>query len=189
MTYRELPDGQCEHDALDQMLVDANESISVPLGLENRVTRAIGRSIAIRRVAAASSVALVALVASVLVQTLAGPANQIQPGGPQAGTNEGLTLSPDDIMPSVPVAHRTAIVYSNPDSKYFAQAIPTTKPNVTIVRLYRDLTPTRETEPALDNAGEDARDENTENIDQSADNPGAAGPSSESNETIIRSEV
>ena len=188
------------HDAFDQMLVEANQSISAPRGLEKNVSRAIGRLIAIRRVAGVGSIATIVLVASVLVQSLSGPASQVQPGSQQARTNDGLIPSPDDITPSAPIVHRTAIVYSKPDSKFFARAIHTSKPNVTFVRLYRDLTPTHAIEPASDDAGEDARDENAENIDQNTDpnanqsidqidKPGAAGPGREYNETIIRSEA
>ena len=202
MTHRgyqyghETHDANDAHNALDQMLVEANESISSPSRLEKNVSRAIGRSIAIRRVGAVSSVAMIVLIASVIVQTLPGPASQVQPGGPRAGMDDMVTPSPEGIVQSVPVAHRTAIVYGEPGSKFFARAIPTSKPNVTIVRIYRDLTPAREVVPAPDEAGEGSRDENNENTENRPDKspdqidlPESAGPGGEFNETIIRSEA
>jgi hypothetical protein len=175
-------------DALDRALAEANRSIAVPSRLEANVSRAIGRSITMRRIGAGSGLALLVLVAGITVQAVLGPSTT-----PDANTPDEIIAAtgpngqaPESIDANAPGAHTPiqtapAIVYNTPDSNYFVQTIPTSKPNVSIVRLYRDFTK-HDTPKPIDPSDRPVGDqipEKTREINDPSQLPGTAGPSAQ----------
>ena len=155
-------------ELLDAQLARANRSIAPPPDLESKVARAIGRTIVRRRVGVAGGVLVLAIASGGVLRTLIGP---VSPTVPSKLAIDDAGIAP---IPGLdhPAARRAATVRFKPDSGYFAREIPSSRANVSIIRVYRDLAAPAKTQ-------EEEPDES----------PDAASPSSQLTPLIQRSET
>jgi hypothetical protein len=136
-----------DHD-LDRLLAEAGEQIQAPPGLQQRVKGEIDRSIRRSRVLGGSVVGAMVLVAAVLGGGWPPSAPSNTSPGPGGTFAEGQV---DPTTPSRGPVEATfgsapgAVVRMN-DPTVFAAPVRSSRPNVTIVRVYRD-TPAEEPSP------------------------------------------
>ena len=155
-------------ELLDAQLTRANRSIAPPPDLESRISRTIGRTIVRRRIGVAGGVLVVVIASGGVLRTLIGPASPTAPSK--------LAIGDADIAPSPgpdrPAARGAATVRFAPDSGYFAREIPTSHPNVSMVRVYRNLAVPMKAEE-----------------EEPGDSPDAASPGSQLTPLIQRSDA
>lgn len=126
---------------LERRMRDADRSIEAPPFLVERIESALQERgmqparrsrhlVAIARIAAAVAVLATAALLNATLHRRTPP----RPAEPI-----GAASAADEVAP--------AIVRFAPDSNHFARTIPTTRPNITVVRIYRGVGPAAAPEP------------------------------------------